>query len=114
MTIPAYISQIKSSPETLEFGALMELISAHYTFTPTEFSNGGITNLADQNQGSCKLFAFAKLHALDKAHTLASFGVYYREDVMQNPSGDDHQNIRNFMIYGWDGIAFKGNPLTAL
>ena len=114
MTLSAYLSLITSSPETLEFSALMEVIAAHYTFAPTEFRNGDITNLPDQNQGSCKLFAFARLHGLSAAQTLACFGAYYREDVLQNPDGNDHQNIRNFMVHGWDGIAFKGEPLTAV
>jgi len=51
---------------------------------------------------------------LDAQQTLACFGDYYRVDVLQNPEGVDHQNIRNFMTYGWDGVAFKGEALVAV
>jgi hypothetical protein len=45
------------------------------------------------------------LQELTPEGTLA-FGAYYFEDVLGNPNGTDHQNIRNFMKTGWDGIAF--------
>jgi len=31
--------------------------------------------------------------------------------LLQNPDGDNHQNIRNFMTFGWDGIRFQGYVL---
>jgi hypothetical protein len=31
--------------------------------------------------------------------------------VLENLEGDDHQNIRNFMKYGWEGIQFKNEAL---
>ncbi|MEB8433894.1 HopJ type III effector protein [Cocleimonas sp. KMM 6892] len=111
MDIAEYIEQVKTSPETLEFNDLMSLIEAHYDFTPAAFSNGDLQNAADQNQGSCKLFAFAQLNGLSKEQTLACFGAFYREDVLQNPDADNHQNIRNFMQNGWDGIQFSSNAL---
>jgi len=114
MSLSTFLSKVKTNPEALEFSELMDLIAAEYKFTPTEFKNGDAVNAADQNQGSCKLFAFAKLHGLDAQQTLACFGDYYRVDVLQNPEGVDHQNIRNFMTYGWDGVAFKGEALVAV
>ena len=40
------------------------------------------------------------------------WGQYYR-DVLATPTKDDHQNIRNFMKYGWDGVDFaNGIALT--
>jgi len=44
---------------------------------------------------------------------LALFGDYYRSDVLKNPEGSDHQNIRNFMHKGWAGVTFKGEALRA-
>lgn len=114
MTLSDYLAKLKSAPQTLEFSELMAVVESHYDFVPTAFRNGAALNAAEQNQGSCKLFAFAQIHGLDKAQTLACFGAYYREDVLQNPQGDNHQNIRNFMAHGWDGIAFKGSALTAI
>jgi hypothetical protein len=57
--------------------------------------------------------AFAKLQGFSVEQTLACFGRYYREDVLGNPEGDDHQNIRQFMANGWDGVSFAVTPLTA-
>jgi hypothetical protein len=49
---------------------------------------------------------------MDKDTTLKLFGQYYRE-VLADPDGDSHQNIRNFMKYGWDGVPFEnGIALT--
>ena len=69
-------------------------------------------NEAGENNGSCKVFSFAKLKGLNEEETLALFGDFYRTDVLANPEGSDHQNIRNFMQYGWDGIAFQGDALA--
>ncbi len=111
MEISVFIDKVKTTPETLEFNDLMALIEAKYRFTPTEFFNGDLINAADQNQGSCKLFSFAQLNGLSKEETLACFGAFYREDVLQNPDADNHQNIRNFMQSGWDGIKFSSEAL---
>src|SRR3546814_975311 len=50
---------------------------------------------------------------LSEAETLACFGCFYREDVLKNPDGTDHQNIRNFMRSGWGGVAFGERPLRS-
>ena len=69
-------------------------------------------NEAGTNEGSCKIFAFAQLHHLSEQATLACFGQYYREDVLQNPQGNDHGNIRNFIKQGWQGITFESDVLS--
>lgn len=104
-------TQLKTSPGTIDFKEVISYIDEHYDFTPTKFNNGNTVNEADQNNGSCKVFGFAKLNDLSKEETLALFGDFYRNDVLKNPEGNDHQNIRNFMAFGWDGISFKGEPL---
>ena len=58
-----------------------------------------------------KLFSFAKLQNLSKEETLACFGAFYFEEVLGDPNGTNHQNIRNFINLGWDGIKFEGNAL---
>ena len=108
MTISEKIYQ---APETITFPEVIAHIDEHYDFTPTRFTNGNAVNEAGQNNGSCKIFSFAKLRGLTQAQTLALFGDYYRVDVLGNPDGTDHQNIRNFIQYGWEGIQFEGEPL---
>ena len=103
--------QLEKSAEEIEFNDVIAFIDEHYDFTPTKFTNGNTVNEAGQNNGSCKVFSLAKLNDLPKEDTLLLFGAFYREDVLKNPEGTDHQNIRNFIEYGWDGISFEGKAL---
>ena len=105
------IEKIQLAPETITFPEVIAHIDAYYDFTPTRFTNGTAVNEAGQNNGSCKIFSFAKLHGLTQDQTLALFGDYYRVDVLGNPAGNDHQNIRNFIQSGWDGIRFEREAL---
>ncbi|MFB9887104.1 HopJ type III effector protein [Balneatrix alpica] len=114
LSLDAFLQNIGTDPQ-LDFEHCMQVIQQHYDYTPTAFSNGLegdlIVNDAGRNEGSCKIFAFARLHKLSEAQTLACFGRYYRVDVLQHPEGTDHQNIRLFMRYGWEGINFFQEPL---
>lgn len=112
MQLKTFLDNLQSSPGSIEFQDTMTVIDAAYTYTPAAFKNGGLVNQAGENEGSCKLFAFAKLNGLNKEETLACFGAYYREDVLQNPDGDNHQNIRNFMKTGWAGITLESEVLV--
>lgn len=115
MNLQQLLGAIQSAPDTIEFNDVMAVIADNYIYTPTAFSNGlggdRVDNAAGGNEGSCRLFAFARLHGLDKAQTLACFGGYYRDDVLGNPGGDDHANIRAFLIHGPAGITFEGDAL---
>ena len=113
MTLNDFLAKLDTAPDTIEFTDTMAVIEALYDYTPTAFQNGELSNAAGQNGGSCKLFSFARLQGLNEAQTLACFGRYYREDVLQHPQATDHQNIRNFIRDGWDGIVFKGDALQA-
>ena len=112
MTIAAFLEKLKQTPEAIVFSETIATIEENYHFTPTAFENGLQHNAAGENSGSCKLFSFAEIQNLSEAETLACFGTYYYEDVLQNPNRTDHQNIRNFMKTGWDGIAFYGSALV--
>ncbi|KMQ60106.1 type III effector [Chryseobacterium angstadtii] len=105
------LEQLKNSPESIQFKEVIAYIDEKYDFTPTEFKNGNTVNEAGQNNGSCKVFSFAQLQGLSKEQVLPLFGEFYREDVLKNPEATDHQNIRNFMEFGWDGISFEGEAL---
>lgn len=113
MTESQLIEQLESAPEAIEFDQVITVISEYYDYQPTGFSNGDVTNEAGTNEGSCKLFAFGLINQLSDQEMLACFGKYYRDDVLKNPNGTDHANIRNFMISGWDGIKFDQPALTA-
>jgi hypothetical protein len=115
MSLSKFIEKITKG-ETISFHETIIVITENYYYHPTEFSNGldedTLTNPAGTNEGSCKIFAFAKIHNLTEQQTLNLFGDYYRIDVLQDPNGTGHQNIRNFIKYGWAGISFKDQALT--
>lgn len=111
MTIDLFLTTLKNTPEKVSFTDTISLIERLYEFTPAAFSNGDVNNEAGQNNGSCKIFAFARLQNLSEELTLHCFGDYYRKDVLENPQGEDHQNIRNFMRTGWKGVKFSGEAL---
>ena len=112
MTITEFKKKLKESPNNVEFSETIELIEALYDFTPTSFINGDLKNEAGENSGSCKVFAFAEAQSLTKTETLACFGSFYFEEVLNDPTGTGHQNIRNFMNSGFDGLTIKGTALT--
>jgi hypothetical protein len=117
MTPPELITLIKTDPGAVEFKDVIATIDAHYTYTPTRFTNGvggqAVINEAGRNEGSCKIFAFAQLNGLNQDETLACFGHYYRDDVLNHPDKTDHANIRNFMRHGWTGVHFNALPLRS-
>jgi hypothetical protein len=98
---------------TIPFTSVISFIEAYYMHQPTAFKNGEIYNEATQNQGSAKIFAFAQINNLSVGDTLALFAEHY-QDVLAKPDAADHQNIRQFMTHGWDGITFEGSALTAI
>lgn len=110
MKVEALIIKVKQS-EILSFAEVIATIDANYSFTPSFFKNGDVVNEENQNNGSCKVFSFAKMHQLSEKETLFLFGEHYQK-VLETPSDADHQNIRNFMKFGWNGIAFEKEALS--
>lgn len=104
------IEKLKNN--SLPFKEVIEFIESQYQHQPTAFRNGEAYNEASQNQGSAKVFSFAQLNNLSKEDTLYLFAEHY-QSVLNSPEGTDHQNIRQFMKNGWDGIGFEGQVLSA-
>jgi hypothetical protein len=117
MLLAAFLEKINNDVP-VSFDETIAVITENYHYQATEFSNGlnehTLVNKAGTNEGSCKIFAFAKIHQLDQQQTLNLFGDFYWLDVLNDPQGIGHQNIRNFIKYSWEGICFKGEALTAL
>lgn len=112
MQLDAFLTKLTTTPDQITFAETIATVDAHYEFTPTAFRNGELENAAGQNSGSCKLLSLAQLHNLSPEQTLQCFGDYYRTDVLQHPDATDHQNIRNFMRFGWEGVRFEGAALA--
>lgn len=104
------IQQAKDN--SVSFKEIIEFIETYYQHQPTAFKNGDAYNEATQNQDSAKLFAFGQLNNLSKEDTLYLFAEHY-QSVVNTPEATDHQNIRQFMQHGWEGIQFEGQALVA-
>ncbi|WP_313385452.1 HopJ type III effector protein [Chishuiella sp.] len=94
----------------LQFSEVLQYIEDNYNYTASAFTNGNQENAQDQNQGSAKVFAFAQLNNLSQEDTLKLFAEHYKS-VLENPEGTDHNNIRQFMQNGWDGVKFENTVL---
>lgn len=112
MTLEQFLTRLDTNPETIQFNDTITMIDAHYDFTPSKFVNGDQVNEANQNNGSCKIIAFAKLNKLSNDRALHCFGDYYRQDVLKHPDNTDHQNIRNLILHGLEDIKFLNTPLA--
>lgn len=117
MTVEELIALVATDADSLMFADVIATIEQHYQYTPTRFVNGlgtdAVINEAGSNEGSCKVFAFASLHDLNKHDTLNLFAEHFRK-VLATPAEKDHANIRMFMRDGWPGIEFDDDALTPL
>ncbi|MGO2010469.1 HopJ type III effector protein [Pseudoalteromonas sp.] len=115
MTLNNFLFKLANSPQNIDFSDTMAVIDANYHFTPGAFNNHGIESTASENNGSCKILAFAKLNQLSKQNTLDCFGAFYHDDVLNNPTGSDHMNIRTFMLAPettpFLGVSFKNEDV---
>lgn len=97
--------------KAIGFNDVINFIDDFYRYTPVKFVNGEVHNYPEQNEGSAKIFGFAKIHGLSQLDTLKLFGEHY-DSVLASPNGNDHANIRNFMHWGWQAFLMEKNPLT--
>jgi len=105
-------ANVEMDADNLTFEEVMEMIDENYESQILEFTNGDLLNKPGENDGSAKLLSYAALSDFDKETTLKLWGQYYRE-VLADPDGTSHQNIRNFMKTGWEGVPFEnGIALT--
>jgi len=94
MTVEEFKTKLKENPKQIEFSETIEVIEAYYDFSPTAF------------------VTFSKIESLAKEETLACFGAFYYDEVINDPTGAGHQNIRNFMKSGFDRLTIHGAALT--
>ena len=84
-------------------------------YTPTAFrvgvgSEAENANKAGENEGACRVLAFAKLHSLSKREAVALF-AQHAADVAADPNGTSHKNIRGLMAGGMTSLRFE--PFSA-
>lgn len=110
VTIQEFKTKLKINPSEIRFSETMRIIEENYDFTPIAFTNGNIKNNLRENSGSCKLFSFAIHQQLTKEETLLCFGEHFN-NVLKDPNGTSHQNIRSFLQTGFNGVSFEHAPL---
>ena len=113
MTLNDFLTQLNTQPECISFQQCQQVIADNYRYTASAFNNNGLKSNASQNQGSCKILAFAQINKLNKTQTLHCFGDYYRVDVLQHPHNDDHGNIRTLLLSSSsvEAVSFEQAPL---
>jgi len=92
------------------FEDTLALIERYFEYRPAGFHNGPLFNAAGENAGSCRVFALGRYCNLNESDTLRLFAQHYQQ-VLDEPAGDSHGNIRQFIGTGWSGIRFDGEPL---
>jgi hypothetical protein len=107
--IPELLAALKK--KAVAFSDVVKFIEQHYNYTPTAFKNGEVYNGTATNQGSAKVLAFAKLNCLSIEDTLLLFAEHY-DFVLAYPKAKEHQNIREFIAQGWNGVIFEGEVLS--
>lgn len=94
-----------------QFSDTLSLIGEAFDYRPAGFHNGPLFNPPGENEGSCRVFSLAQYCNLNEADTLRLFAEHYQQ-VLDDPAGDSHGNIRQFMATGWSGIRFDQPPLS--
>ena len=102
----------KIDSKEVVFTDVIAFIEDNYNYSPSAFSNGKQLNAETENQGSAKVLYFAQLNNLSKEDTLKLFVEHYQA-VLETPEETNHQNIRQFMINGWDGVKFENQVLAS-
>lgn len=96
---------------TLKFSDVLAYIEQKYHYQARAFRNGTLHNQQHENQGSAKILSFAQLEGLNEHDTLTLFAEHYQH-VLTHPEGTEHQNIRQFMQHGWQGVYFESLALS--
>lgn len=115
-TIPSecemFNNNVDMDSSNLMLEDVLEMINAHYETQLLEYSVGNIVNKQGENEATGLILSYAALSNMNKETTLKLWGQYYR-DVLKNPNGTDHANIREFMKNGWNSVPFEnGIALT--
>ena len=111
MNTQQYLENLKSGVQ-MKFSDFLDLIEKEYTFSNIAFTNNGLSNSKDENQGSAKVFCFGLMHSLDEKDTIKCFGEHYNSVLESSEDVTSHLNIRIFMKMGWKGVSIDKNALS--
>lgn len=108
MTVDDFIRRL--GDDKLMFADTLAFIEQHYSYQPSAFGIGPVSNAKDQNQGSCKVLGMALDLGLNDTQALQCFAEHYRA-VLDDPNGSAHANIRALMQHGLRSVHFQQAPL---
>jgi len=103
--LTSFRQQLCIGGASVGFKETLAIAEDYFDYSPKKFCNGGLENAAGTNEGSCKVFSVGMLLRWSEKEVLASFGEHYRQ-VLGDPNGSSHGNIRAFMMQGWKGVQF--------
>src|SRR5699024_6892370 len=98
--------------KAIGFNDVISFIDDFYRYTPVKFSNEHTVNAAGVNEGSAKIFAFAKHHGLNQIDALNLCGEHY-QTVHATPNRTDHPNLRNCLHRGFSSCLMATTPFKA-
>lgn len=94
-----------------DFGNTIQAIDSILETEPVDFVNGEVPNTSGENLWSLKVLAFGKMMWFHTQEVLSMFWEYYRE-VIDNPDGNSHQNIRALQKTGIECVDISENPFS--
>ncbi len=103
---------MSSSEKYSKLNAALAAIRSVYDVPTQAFSVGDHCNTRGQNLGSLTILGFAKASGItDVSQILPMFGEAY-DEVLTDPEGDGHKNIRAFIQCGMEGVKFEGDGIS--
>ncbi|KAJ1637914.1 HopJ type III effector protein-domain-containing protein [Pavlovales sp. CCMP2436] len=111
--IAALLVKVRTQPGSVMFAETLEAIDQAFEFFGTKFVNGAVSSTSSENEGSSKVLSLSQLVGMTTDETLVCFGEHYR-DVVADPSGSSHANVRALMTTGLEAVLFSNGPSLTL
>ena len=108
MNTKQYLENLKSGVQ-MKFSDFPDLIEQEYTFSNIAFTNNGLSNSKDENQGSAKVFCFGLMYSLDEKDVIRCFVEHYKSLLESPKDVTSHLNIRNFLKMRLEGVSIDKN-----
>ncbi|MBT3727100.1 hypothetical protein HOG21_05480 [bacterium] len=102
--------------EAETFDDFIAFVDKYFMLISTGFNNNGLKNNKFKNEGSLKVLAFAKYCKMTDVTEIAGLFKGYYKDVLKDPKGDNHQNIRHLINGSIYEVSFDVNivPLNLI
>ena len=110
MNTSEYLELLRSGVK-MDFSDFTNLIDQEYEFLNVSFTNSGLVNSKEENQGTAKVFCFGLMYSLSESETLRCFGEHYHSVIDETENHNSHLNIRSFMSNGWKGVLINQSAL---